>query len=55
MRTSLKLTDTTKGCLMGALVGAIPIGSVQNQLKPATEPAVREWLATLARDLPHDD
>jgi DNA-binding MarR family transcriptional regulator len=28
---------------------------LQGQLKPAGERAVREWLAALARDLPHDD
>jgi DNA-binding MarR family transcriptional regulator len=28
---------------------------LQTRLKPATERAVRDWLAALARDLPHDD
>jgi len=28
---------------------------LQNQLKPTTERAVRDWLAALARDLPHHD
>jgi len=28
---------------------------VQTKLKPATERVVREWLAALARDLPHEE